>query len=308
MGVKDHLVRQWIAAALSPSAVALPNDSQIFIEELRSVDEVNNAWGRLKLCRDAGNSLNLDLAAAEHYLFARFVGSSEGDTSFRAAPKFYETAKSLATIDALKEYLKTSDQPISPVDPDVTRWGEAGVEKGLSEYEKRTGQAPSNKAGIAGAAILFAYGLYYSRYKPPQGSSCDVMITPEGKWESTDATGRWRLEFSDGAVKWTETGTAGSLSRTVPVHNALGFTAGLRIERPNDDEVLTFLGFGPSIRSQISASSPKPSYMVLFWKDGILSARWSGLLVTKDSKNQLKEIKQPGDTPWKPYEFRRADI
>lgn len=81
----------------------------------------------------------------------------------------------------------------------------------------------------------------------------------------------------------------------------------LRIERPNDEEVLRFLGFQRSLRSQMLSRTRKPSFLTLSLDGDELIGKWYGLLVTKDTKASLKELVQPGSSKVKIFRFRRSE-
>lgn len=304
--VNDAIVKQWIAASLTTAGKPLPTSSDVTILPDNGVDALNYAWGRLKLCRDSGKSLDLNLAAAEHYMFARYIANDTGDTMLREAPKWYEQFKSFSTNELFQKFLQTTDQPTSPVDADVRRWGEAGVERGLKEYSVRTKQDASAKTSAATIALGIAGLFYYSKYTPPEKMECDVAIAPIGKWESVDPGKRWRLEFAEGTVTWTEfnSTTGAKLVRIVPVQNYFMSSETLRIERANDAETLSFLGFTPTITKEIISRDAHASYMLIKRNGTDLTVEWFGLSVIKDTKGNFQELKQPGSTPAKPFLFR----
>jgi hypothetical protein len=103
-GLQEVVVKRWIAASIEAHRVADNNLDQTIGRNL-SVDQLQTSWRALKACRDAGNSLDLNLAAAEHYMFMRFVASKSGDTGYRALPKWYETVKRAATKADLERIL-----------------------------------------------------------------------------------------------------------------------------------------------------------------------------------------------------------
>jgi hypothetical protein len=113
----------------------------------------------------------------------------------------------------------------------------------------------------------------------------DLLVGP---WQSTDAQKRWDLRFADGACRWMERNTSGStLIRNVyPAMSGGSY----RIERPNDAEILTFLGARPSVRDQILARSPGPSSMLIRRSGVTATADWSGLFWTLDSSNNLATL------------------
>jgi hypothetical protein len=129
-----------------------------------------------------------------------------------------------------------------------------------------------------------------------------------GKWESTDADRRFLLEITGTTVKWTERGTASTTPGATNLRTVTLISTGrkFRIERANDAEVLTFLGFQPqSLRDAILARSPQPSFIVLTRNGDTLSAEWNGFLVTKNPNGTLKDVIQPGVRPPKLFTFKR---
>ncbi len=132
-------------------------------------------------------------------------------------------------------------------------------------------------------------------------------IFPEidGIWESAEERKRWKLEIYDGNVIWTERNELGQTY----IHKTIADTTNetFRIERPNTNEVLQFLGFSDQMRQKIIARSPKPSYMIIKFKDGKLTSEWFGILATKDNKGNFKELKQPGEAGKKDFVFSRIN-
>jgi hypothetical protein len=82
--VDDAKAKKWIMAGLT-NKMGYAGDPNIdaLINKNYKVDEVRAGWQNLKRCRDAGNSLNLDLAAAEHYSYMRLTASMTGDTEIQ---------------------------------------------------------------------------------------------------------------------------------------------------------------------------------------------------------------------------------
>jgi hypothetical protein len=117
-----------------------------------------------------------------------------------------------------------------------------------------------------------------------------------GKWRSAAPAQRFSIEISGTTAQWTERSAGGAtLTRDVPLRELPDGT--FRIERPNDAEVLSFLGFQPALRGEILAQGPLPSYMILSWDGESVRGDWYGLLVTKDANAHLKSIAQPGSRP-----------
>ena len=131
-----------------------------------------------------------------------------------------------------------------------------------------------------------------------------------GTWRSEAPAHRFTVKLTRGSagpmVEFTERNSGGqTLTRSVAATELP--TGGFRFERANDEEVLTFLGFQPSLRAEIRTRQPQPSFAILSWEgDGGARLEWSGLLVTKDSNARLKELFQPGTQP--PKVFRVSAV
>ncbi|GEM_PF-7086058 len=173
----DVSVQKWIVAALR-NAQGFGGHSTMGdeIEREYSVEAVRLGWARLKVCRDLGASLDLNLAAAEHYLYARSEASESGDIGYRKMPKFYESLKTWATKADMENWLKQSDQPVSPVSSEVTQWGERGVETGLKDFEVREKKKPSAMIDSFGALMGFAY-YHYVLPTSVETGRCTVSIS-----------------------------------------------------------------------------------------------------------------------------------
>src|SRR4051812_32622242 len=77
--VNDATAKTWVAASILGKAPKV-SEIQPALDAVYTYPTVHDAWGKLKACRDRGNSSDLDLAAAEHYLFARYLATKLGDT------------------------------------------------------------------------------------------------------------------------------------------------------------------------------------------------------------------------------------
>jgi len=120
-----------------------------------------------------------------------------------------------------------------------------------------------------------------------------TLPTVEGLWRSQDQDQRFRLQMTSGQINLIERAKDGrTLSRQVAVSQLPD--GSMRISRPNDSEVLEFIGYQSSLRAEILARSPQPSYVILRFDGTGLRGEWYGLLVIKDEHAKLKEIFQPG--------------
>lgn len=299
--VDDQRVKQWIAGSLSVSQVDAQNTLDAAVDTERTADVERESWRRLKRCRDGGKSLDLNLAAAEHYMFMRFATGKAGDTGYRRLPQWYETFKTMAVRADLEKHIQSSDQPVSPPNGEVTRWGNIGVERGLKDYQTRENKAPSD-SGLSFLSLAgTAYALYY--YPAATSGSCDIRLPLYGTWDSNDPGRRWTLEFVGGKCIWTErTSAGGILRREVTVQRGAD-EEHFKISRENDAETLAALGFSPAIRAAVLSRSPQASYMTLYLTGAAISVEWNGLLVIKDDKANFKELRQPAQNPPKHFDF-----
>ena len=85
-----------------------------------------------------GNSLDVDVAAAEHYLFARstvctgFVSS----TQMKALVIAYDVKKILDRARGDPNAARVTTNPVSPPDWDVVLWGLAGCDEGSADRDR----------------------------------------------------------------------------------------------------------------------------------------------------------------------------
>jgi hypothetical protein len=142
--------------------------------------------------------------------------------------------------------------------------------------------------------------------------SIDRTITLQdnltGRWETTDTDRRFLFETTGMTVQWTERGTPNTTPGVTFTRAATAtFVDGrFRVERPNDNAALTFLGFQPqSLRDAILARNPRPSFVVFTRNGNTLSAEWNGLIVTKNADGSLREVIQPGVRPPRAFTFNR---
>ena len=161
--VDDSIVKKWIAAGSLASGCEPHPDAEADLSKNIATEKVFASWSYLKKCRDDGNSQDLNLAAAEWYLFIRGSASASGDTFYRQLPGWYTTLKKFASALKLSEYLQTSSQPVSPTDAGVTQWGSTGVEHGLRDYKTRTGEEPSLKSDAFNVGFGFIKSKWYQK-------------------------------------------------------------------------------------------------------------------------------------------------
>lgn len=170
--VSDEKVRMWIASALENSPALTDADAVNKIKKPRTSTASLTAWKQLKECRDAGMSLDLELASAEHYAFIRSFAAEAGEKDIEALPALYGELK--IGLGPVAQLLRTSDQPVSPPDPAVLTWGKLGVTAGLSDYTTATTKAAKPKTGKYQQYKLAVEGYYTNYSQTVQNPVCRV--------------------------------------------------------------------------------------------------------------------------------------
>ena len=116
------------------------------------VHRTSRAFRQLQSRRRHLEPLNIDLAAAEHYMYARFLAGMTGDPAVRMAPTLYDLKKRLYFFLGIEERMATTHHPVLPPNQAVERWGIQGVEEGLRDYEATHGM-PAKNYGKALSAL-----------------------------------------------------------------------------------------------------------------------------------------------------------
>src|SRR5258708_21608769 len=88
--------------------------------------------------RVPGASLDLDLAAAEHYLFARFMvcRGVVSPLQMRTLIIAYDAKKWIDRARGNPNATATTPNPVSPSDTDVVLWGLRGVSEGSLDHDR----------------------------------------------------------------------------------------------------------------------------------------------------------------------------
>jgi hypothetical protein len=88
--------------------------------------------------RVPGASLDMDLAAAEHYLFARFMvcTGTVSAMQMRAFVVGYDIKKWIDRVRGNSNAAATTGNPVSPPDRGVVRWGLQGVVDGQTDHDR----------------------------------------------------------------------------------------------------------------------------------------------------------------------------
>ena len=127
----------------------------------------------------------------------------------------------------------------------------------------------------------------------------------EGTWVSVEK--RFRLEFqNESSCDFIEMNKSGKEMRaTCTVTRGEGEKVSFVIERSNDNEdLLSFYEFKPSVRAAIIDKKPEPSKLVLSRNSkGKMVGQWYGLAISRDVYGNLQEVKSPSKGPARVYEF-----
>lgn len=124
------------------------------------------AWQLLKV-RIRGDELHrydydLDAAAAERYMYIRYVAGLTGDPVCYAAPVLYAATKIFSQMTGdLQKGQSQDGHPVLPANPDVVAWGHRGVADGLKDFKKITSGANYRP----GSAVEALASLKYSPEK-----------------------------------------------------------------------------------------------------------------------------------------------
>lgn len=108
------------------------------------VHRVSRSFKALQKRRRELDPLNINLAAAEHYMYARFLAGTSGDPSVKMAPVLYGLKKRLYFAFGIQERMATSKNPVLPPNAAVERWGTDGAKAGLIDYTTTTGLSATN--------------------------------------------------------------------------------------------------------------------------------------------------------------------
>jgi hypothetical protein len=138
-----------------------------FLNVQSEVERSRYAWAYLRgmrrlgddpLCKSLGIAVpvsptapgDLNLAAAEHYMYARFLAGSTGDPSSSTLVYGYELWKAVRFVTGREAKLRTDPRfPVLPPSVDSVNWGVRGVDDGLRDYRGEHG----GKTGEIGSAL-----------------------------------------------------------------------------------------------------------------------------------------------------------
>lgn len=99
-------------------------------------EKVYNAFRELQSRRRTKKEwVNVELAAAEHYMYMRFLVGATGDPAAGAAPRLYNLKKRLFFALDIENLMTTTDYPCLPPSEESVAWGEQGAKDGLRDFK-----------------------------------------------------------------------------------------------------------------------------------------------------------------------------
>lgn len=128
-----RIINQAIARAVAPTVI----------------EKVGKAFRELQSRRRKKEPLNIDLAAAEHYMYARFLAGVTGDPFVEYAPTAYHIKKKVLSILRIQERMQTTKEPVMPPRLKLVQWGKKGAVQGIKDWEAVNPGKPKNR----GAAL-----------------------------------------------------------------------------------------------------------------------------------------------------------
>ena len=144
--VNDAIVSRIIEDALIKEQGATINEKVYkAFRTLQSRRRTNKEW------------VNVELAAAEHYMYSRFLSGSTGDPMVLTAPTLYNLKKKLFFFLDIQEMMTTSPYPCLPPSDESVVWGERGAADGLLDFKFAN---PSTDFKVGGALKPLAQGSY----------------------------------------------------------------------------------------------------------------------------------------------------
>ena len=101
------------------------------------VAKVGNAWQALKARRrDGAHGTDLNLAAAEHYMYNRFLTGATGDPLTHFYPTGYFIKKVFFFALGKEKDMRTDpNNPVLPPSLASVAWGNQGADDGMKDYQ-----------------------------------------------------------------------------------------------------------------------------------------------------------------------------
>lgn len=151
-----------------------------------SIVEINfTAWHILKK-GVRGNSSHaydndFDAAAAEHYMYIRFLAGQTGDPACYAAPTLYAAKKVVdQVLGRLQSGQAQGGHPVLPSNPNIVAWGHKGVVDGLNDYKLVSKGAKYNVGGavedLAGFSLSKDTATHIGNYAVTVGNGVPAYL------------------------------------------------------------------------------------------------------------------------------------
>lgn len=115
------------------------------------------AFRALQKRRRTAEWVNMELAAAEHYMYMRFLAGSTGDSITSYAPSLYNLKKRIFFALDIQDLMRTTDYPCLPPSKESVAWGEKGVQDGLQDFKDLN---PNKDLQLGAALSPLAKGSY----------------------------------------------------------------------------------------------------------------------------------------------------
>lgn len=108
------------------------------VAEDMSLKELETAFTRLQACRTIPKykSNPLPLVAAEHYAYMRYQTAEYGDEKFMTLPKEYYDIKVELQKAGNLNWLRSTDQNVSPPNKGTLNWGNLGAKQGIADFKR----------------------------------------------------------------------------------------------------------------------------------------------------------------------------
>ena len=124
----------------------------------KTTEWVTAAFHLLRDRRRTVAPLDVNLAAAEHYMYARALAGKTGDPLVLAAPSLYALKKVYKFARGQEKDMRTSPgNPVLPPSIESTVWGSLGVTDGLKDYR---GENPATGFKVGSALPSLAGDAY----------------------------------------------------------------------------------------------------------------------------------------------------
>jgi hypothetical protein len=142
-------------------AMVVRHIENAILKEMSSGGTINEKVGRafraLQSQRRSKEWVDPDLAAAEHYLYARFLAGKTGDPLVTQAPKFYSLKKKFYFALEIEDWMTTSGYPCLPPTEESVVWGERGAMDGLRDFKFMN---PATDFTVGGAVKPLSKSVY----------------------------------------------------------------------------------------------------------------------------------------------------